>query len=175
MTAILPMLPLHAGAAVADIGCGGGAYTLEFARQVGPRGMVYAVDVDSTRLAYVRSQARRMNLLRQLTLVLAEKDDSLLPEAAIDLAFLRNSYHHIASPAAYFAKLGRTLKPNGILAVIDYDPSSRMAGRGHAVDPEEIDRTLTGVGFHLTARFDHLPGQSFQLFAPRTQPAVSKH
>ncbi len=168
MKAVLPMLPLHQGQAIADIGCGGGAYTLEFATQVGDHGQVYAVDVNSARLAFIRRRALKLHLNHRITLVLAEEDDTLLPESQIDLAFLRNSYHHIKHPAHYFNNLRTTLKPTGQLVIIDYDHHSRTSPRGHAVAPETIKDTLVEAGFRCTARFDHLPGQSFQLFTPLT-------
>ena len=38
-------LQIREGQAIADIGAGGGYFTLEFARKVGKSGRVYAVDV----------------------------------------------------------------------------------------------------------------------------------
>jgi len=165
LTEVMQLLPLKEGAAVADLGCGGGAFTLEFARRLGPAGEVYAVDVNASHLAYVRDEARKAELNNRIILVLAEEDDSLLPENSIDLVFSRFSYHHIKEQIKYFTHLKRALKPTGSLVIIDHDVSSRhMAKHGHAVSPEQIRGDLRDAGFTCTKQYDHLPGQSFQMF-----------
>lgn len=165
LTEVLQLLPLQEGTAVADLGCGGGAFTLEFARHLGPAGEVYAVDVNAAHLAYVRDKACEAKLNDRIILVLAEEDDSLLPENSIDLVFSRFSYHHIKERIKYFTHLKGALKPTGSLVIIDHDISSRhMAKHGHAVSPEQIRGDLRDAGFNCTKQYDHLPGQSFQMF-----------
>lgn len=169
---VVNRLPLWEEAAVADLGCGGGIYTLEFADRIGGRGEVYAVDVKSSHLAYTREKVRKAGLAERLILVLAEEDDSLLPGASVDLIFSRNNYHHIKDPVVYFQKISRALKPGGSVAIIDYDGSpgngrqTLRAGqrRGHSTRPEKIREDLAGAGFECITRYDHLPGQSFQIF-----------
>ena len=165
MQEILKLLPLQEGAAVADLGCGGGIFTLEFAKRLGPAGEVYAVDVNAAHLAFVREQARKAELNRRIILVLAEEENSLLPEDSIDLVFSRFSYHHIKNPVRYFADLRHVLKPTGSLAVIDHDGSTgHIAKHGHSVSSEEIRKELVQAGFVCTEQYNHLPGQSFQIF-----------
>lgn len=162
---VVNRLPLRKETAVADIGCGGGIYTLEFADRIGERGEVYAVDVKASHLAYTREKVRKAGLAERLTLVLAETDDSLLPEASVDLAFSRNSYHHIKDPVRYFGKIGKALKPGGTLAIIDYNDSPGSGHRhAHSTSPEEIRRDLADAGFKYKTGYDMLPGQSFQIF-----------
>jgi ubiquinone/menaquinone biosynthesis C-methylase UbiE len=169
---VLRFLPLQDKTAVADLGCGGGLYALEFAQRVGPIGEVYAVDVNAAHLAYTRKKGHKAGLTERLTLVLAKEDDSLLPNASVDLVFSRNSYHHIKDPVGYFEKIRRALKPGGSVAIIDYDGSpgdGRRVSitrhrRGHSSNPEIIRRDMAAAGFVCSSRYDHLPGQSFQLF-----------
>ena len=69
---IIAGLGLAPGQAVADIGSGGGYFSLEFARLVGPTGRVYAVDHKSTNLGFVKRRASGAGL-NNITFVLAEK------------------------------------------------------------------------------------------------------
>ena len=162
---VVNQLPLRKVTVVADIGCGGGIYTLKFADRIGESGEVYAVDVNASHLAYTREKARKAGLAERLTLVLAETGDSLLPETSVDLAFSRNSYHHIKDPVRYFDKIGKALRPGGTLAIIDYDGSPGSRHRhGHSTSPEKIRKDLADAGFKYRTGYDMLPGQSFQIF-----------
>ena len=169
---VVKLLPLHEKAAVADLGCGGGIYSLEFAERIGEQGEVYAIDVNASHLAYTREKLRKAGIVERLTLVLAEENDSLLPDASVDLIFSRNSYHHIKDPVGYFKKISRALKPGGSLAVIDYIGNTGSGGsaqhthhrQGHSTKPETIRGDLAEAGFRCVSQYDHLPGQSFQIF-----------
>src|SRR3954453_22122191 len=54
---LLQALALKPGEVVADVGAGSGYFTFPMARKVGPRGKVYAVDVQKEMLSIIR---RRM-------------------------------------------------------------------------------------------------------------------
>ena len=165
---IIAGLGLAPGLAVADIGSGGGYFSLEFARLVGPTGRVYAVDHKSTNLGFVKRRASGAGL-NNITFVLAEKNGVDLPEASLDLIFSRNSFHHLADPAGYFCGLAKALKPTGAIVIIDHAPGQ---GFGlvrfikHFTPQEKIDRTMASCGFRLGASYDFLPGQTFTVWRP---------
>jgi arsenite methyltransferase len=162
---IIRRLPLKNGQRVADIGAGGGAFTLPMARIVGRSGEVYAVDTDSARLAYIGRRARKAGLLEQITLVLGEEEDCLLPEETIDLAFSRNCFHHIKRPGSYFSSLARALKTGGTAVLIDHDGSRGwLPKHGHSSTPERIRSTMKQAGFRFSESVTEFPGQSFQIF-----------
>lgn len=56
---ILKALELQPGQKVADIGAGGGYFSLRFAEVVGKNGQVFAVDTDPKFLEYIRHYAKR--------------------------------------------------------------------------------------------------------------------
>ena len=64
---VIQSLGLSPGKIVADIGSGGGYFSLRFAQAVGKSGKVYAVDVDPKLLDYVRRQGEAMGLSNLLT------------------------------------------------------------------------------------------------------------
>src|SRR5688500_19228315 len=57
MPQLVQLLELKAGMTVADVGAGFGAWTMEFAKVVGPSGRVYANDIGSAQLAALREAA----------------------------------------------------------------------------------------------------------------------
>jgi len=66
---VLAALDLKQGDVVADIGAGAGYFTILFARAVGPRGKVYAVDISAPVLQYLQKEARKQDLNNIQTLV----------------------------------------------------------------------------------------------------------
>jgi arsenite methyltransferase len=86
---ILRKLDIRSGGSVADIGSGGGYYSYRFAEKVASQGRVYAVDVKAKNLAFIREEANKRRINGQLTLVLAEGEETNLPSKSLDLVFLR--------------------------------------------------------------------------------------
>lgn len=162
---IIRRLPLQIGQRVADIGAGGGVFTLHIARIIGRSGEVYAVDTDSGRLAYIGRQAEKAGLLEQITLVLGEEEDCLLPAESMDLVFSRNCFHHIKRPLPFFSSLARSLKTGGTAVIIDHDGSRGWIPKhGHSSAPEKIRSTMMQAGFRFSESLTEFPGQSFQIF-----------
>lgn len=116
---ILAVLGLREGMAVADVGAGTGLFTLAIAERVGPKGKVFAVDVQAYFLDHIGQKARKAKL-DNVELVRAKQDTVGLPAGAVDLVLMCDSYHHVEQPAAYLASLRAALRPGGRLVVVDY-------------------------------------------------------
>jgi len=161
---ILKHLDLAKGMSVVDLGAGGGYFTMELGRRVGPTGKVYAVDVKLMILDFIRDQAARAGL-HNVVPVLVRSDDFPLPENGIDLIFLRNVYHHLPRPVAYFQKLRPVLRKNGRVAVIDYKKGVNWISLlGHSVNEEQLIQNMKMAGYRLMESLDFLPLQSFHVF-----------
>ena len=168
---VIDSLGVSEGDIVADIGSGGGYYSLAFGRRVGETGRVYAIDTEEQNLAYVKQQAEEQ-AIHSIATVLSGGDEIQLPQASIDLIFTRNIVHHLSEPVAYFAALKRFLKPDGRVAVIDYRKQrgfSFVALFRHYVSEETILELMEQARSERVERFDFLAGQSFNVFRP-TQP-----
>ncbi len=107
---------LAPGATGADVGCGLGALSLELARQVGPAGRVYAVDVDEEVLAFARAAASERGLTTVRT-VHAEAGDTRLPPACCDGILLYDMAPGLRDEdlPGFSASLSRALAPDGRL------------------------------------------------------------
>jgi len=115
---IVNAIGLTDGMQVADIGAGTGLLTTEMAKRVGPRGMVFAVDIVPTFLERIRERVRAEGL-SNVTVVRGEETATGLAPASLDLAFMCDTYHHIEHPEAYMRSLFRTLRPGATLVLVD--------------------------------------------------------
>jgi len=163
---IIRTLDIKAGAAVADIGAGGGYFTMRFAEAAGLDGRVYAVDTNAKSLAYVENNAEKNGMINVET-VLLDNTGLKLPEHGCDLIFLRNVFHHLDDTVGYFKDLKRFLKPGGRVVIIDYKKRKTLnfiALMGHHVEEESIRKTMSDAGYSLVERYDFLPEQSFTVY-----------
>ena len=164
---ILRVLGLGPGQSVADIGCGGGYFSLRFADLVGGEGRVYAVDTREEFLQFCADTARERGLHNIVT-VLATEGSLPIPEGSLDLVFIRNAYHHLENRVDYFRNLKRLLKPEGTLAIVEYRRGRFFSFHrifGHYVPQESIVEEMVEAGYRLKGRFDFLVEQSFTLFS----------
>jgi len=155
---LVTALKLHSGQTVADIGAGRGELTVALAREVGPSGHVYATELDTDRLRNIR-QATESAGLKNVSVIEAHATRTNLPERCCDALVLRRVYHHFDHPDLMNASLRQSLKPGGLLAVIDFDPdsaessdpSNRDTGDQHGVTSATVVRELSQAGFEVVA------------------------
>jgi ubiquinone/menaquinone biosynthesis C-methylase UbiE len=154
---IMDDLSIAEGAIVADLGAGGGWFTIQLARRVRPNGIVYAVDVQPQMIEVIRRRAQRENLTNVRT-ILGSADDPKLPRG-IDAALIIDAYHEMAcaarpsceEPIALLKNVARTLRPQGRLGVVDFYPG--QGGPGPApderVDPLTVIKAAAAAGLQL--------------------------
>ncbi len=168
---IIEAIALRPGQSIADIGSGGGYFSLRFAKIVGEEGRVYAVDTKPEFLEYVKNSAKEKGLNNVIpTLVSRDKLD--LPEKSLDLIFMRNVTHHIPNRVEYFKSLKRFLKPDGRIAIIEYKKGKIFTFRGlfgHYVPKETIIQEMEEAGYLLEKEFNFLPEQHFTIYAVKNE------
>lgn len=164
---VFEALALRPGDHVADIGVGGGYFSLRFADAVGERGNVYAVDRDPDFLALLRKITAKKGVTN-MTFVPADAIGSDIPARSLDCVFLRNVYHHLRDRVAYIKSVSGLLKPDGRVAIVEYTERSTGQPAGHFVPPSVIREEMTEAGFGLEKSFDFLqPRQSYAIFLKR--------
>lgn len=115
--AVIAALELKPDALVADLGAGTGYFSMRLARAV-PQGRVFAQDLEADMVRYLGERATREGV-KNLVAVQGEPDDPKLPEA-VDLAIMVDTYHHVADPTAFFARVRDRLRPGGRLVIVDF-------------------------------------------------------
>jgi ubiquinone/menaquinone biosynthesis C-methylase UbiE len=167
---ILDSLGLQNGMTVADIGSGGGYFTLEFAKRVGTDGLVYAIDTNAKNLKFVKNKASNEGLTN-IVPKLTGANGLDLAANSVDLFFLRNVFHHLTNPQEYCAQLKPILKSGGTIAIIDYkQPPARkslsfIGVLKHFATAEMIRTTMATAGYRVKQNHDFLPEQSFTMFS----------
>lgn len=165
--AVVRALALEPGQAVADVGAGSGFFSLLFAREVGPSGKVYAVDISQP---FARAIARRAAAagLDNLVTVVNDQHGIGLPDASVDLVFTADTYHHFEFPRAMLAAIRRVLRPGGRLVIIDFrtDPAVASAWvQGHVrAGREQVIAEVEAAGFALEQEMSLLKRNFFLRF-----------
>lgn len=152
---VIEALQLTGGSVVAEIGAGDGKLTLAVARHVGASGRVFTTELGRERLEALR-KAVRTSGLSNVDVVDAHEARTNLPEACCDGIVMRDVYHHFGDPAAMNASLLASLRPGGLIAVLDFEPrtggeSASPGGRSsdgrHGVGRATVVEELTAAGF----------------------------
>lgn len=115
---LMQRVGLGPGAVVADVGAGKGQDSWVLADIVGPEGKVYAEEIGQEKVDRLKEEAKRRQL-PQVQAILGRADDPCLPEASVDVAYMRHVYHHFSKPREMLRHLWRSLKPGGYLVVVD--------------------------------------------------------
>ena len=109
---ILSLADLNEGEHVLDIGCGGGALTLEAARQVGDKHGALGVDVSEPLIGLARHRARTANLPASFTLEDASQYRASRP---LDAAISRFGVMFFSDSERAFGAIRTNLRPEGRL------------------------------------------------------------
>lgn len=151
---IMDALQIADGSRVADIGAGGGWFTVRLARRVQQNGRVYAQDVQREMIDSIKRRADAQGLTWVET-VLGGFDDPRLPPG-LDAVLMVDTYPQLAEPITMLRHVRDALAPHGLLGIVDFTKDG-AGGPGptldERVDPETIRRDAAAAG--LTFRAQH--------------------
>ena len=168
---VMALAGTKAGMSVADVGAGEGYYTVRLARLVGPRGRVLAEDIvpDVRDALSDRIQRERFD---NVAVKLGTPDNPMLPAQSFDRVFLVHMYHEVQSPYAFLWHLRDSVKPDGLVVVVD---SSRPISR-HGISPAQLKCEFASLGME-PVQFRMLTGREAYFMAFRLageKPAPDK-
>jgi len=152
------LLNWQPGSVVAEIGAGEGGLTLAAAERVGPTGRVYTTELDPEKLSKLESLAAAQKA-HNIIAVKAGEAETNLPRGCCDSIFMRRVYHHFTQPEEEDASLFQSLKPGGLLAVIDFQPGE---GPGSLTLPKGVPKNRGGHGMPKQLLIDELTAAGFQ-------------
>jgi SAM-dependent methyltransferase len=166
---IMDTLRIAEGSTVADLGAGSGWFTMHLARRVGPNGIVYGEDIQAPMVDYISMRARRENL-PWVRPILGTATDPRLP-AGVDAILIVDTYHEVEDPVTFLRNAARSLKPQGVIGVVDFLPGG--GGPGPAPedrpDPQAVVEAAEKAGLQLDKRED-FPPFVFLLVFERANP-----
>jgi ubiquinone/menaquinone biosynthesis C-methylase UbiE len=150
--AIVAASKVHPGMTVADIGAGTGLFTRLFAAAVEPDGKVYAIDISRTFIENILRTCREQGLSNVQGIVNTPTDIGL-PDNAIDLAFIADTYHHFEYPQQTLASIREALRSDGRVIIIDFHRDPRISSnwvmshvRGNQA---RVIKEIQAAGFRL--------------------------
>lgn len=118
-SALFQRAGLAPGMRCLDVGCGGGAVTLELARWVGPRGAVVGFDMDAVKLGLAREVASERHL-DNVEFREGNVNDWNEP-TAYDAIYSRFLLQHLRQPVDLLRRMWAGVRPSGVLIVEDAD------------------------------------------------------
>ena len=153
-TDLVAAMQVSPGDWVADVGAGGGYYSMRLADMVGPEGKVFAEDISNSAMRWLNSRMKLFNL-SNVEIVKGEADDPKLPADRLAAVLIVDSYHHFADHQAMLQKILHSLKPGGRLVIVDYSfAEHRTLHRAdqlqlHEIDPGLVRTEAVQAGFQL--------------------------
>jgi ubiquinone/menaquinone biosynthesis C-methylase UbiE len=160
--AIMDALGIADGAAVADIGAGGGWFTVRLARRVGPNGLVYAQDVQLPMLEAIQRRVDREGL-KNVRTVHGESGDPRLPGHSVDVVLIVDAYHEFTNPVELLRHLTGALKPGGRIGVVNFTKEGGGPGPPpeERIDEAQVIAEAEAAGLTLVRKETFLPFQYF--------------
>jgi len=144
---LIRQLNLKPGSHVADIGCHEGYMTFKLSTVVGEKGLVYAVDVEQSKV-------------KNVVAVKGDYDDPKLPENSLDAVIIVDTYHEMDEHDEILQHIMMALKQGGRLVLCEPIANERRKmsradqekkhelAMGYAVDD------LTKAGFTILKKQD---------------------
>jgi ubiquinone/menaquinone biosynthesis C-methylase UbiE len=164
---ITRLLRLRPGMSAADVGAGDGEWGETMARVLGSTGRMFLTEIDEDELHKLRDRVEESDL-ETMSVVAGKAEETGLPDACCDAILLRLVYHHMSDRAAMRDSLRHSLRPDGLLLIIEMDRD------GHGFDAESLVEEMTADGFELVSRHPDWGAHSYQyavVFRPATAGA----
>lgn len=163
-------LQLKPGMDVCDMGAGNGYHAIPMAQSVGPKGKVYAVDVQPEMIDLLKGRLAGQSI-GNIVPIVGLYHDPKLPEASCDLILLVDVYHEFSHPVHMLAAMKKALKPGGAVVLVEFraEDDSVPIKPEHKMSKAQINKELAANGYKLAREYDGLPWQHmmwFQVAAP---------
>lgn len=162
---VIKQLGLKPGMVVCDMGCGNGFYSLTMAKLVAPEGKVLAVDIQPEMLHLLELRANEEGV-KNIEPVLSTIIDPKLPKESVDLLLMVDVYHEFSHPQLMLEKIRESLKPDGLVALLEYREEDRTVPIKplHKMSKRQIMKEYRANGFQIAKQYDDLPWQHLMFF-----------
>jgi ubiquinone/menaquinone biosynthesis C-methylase UbiE len=165
---LLPLSWTGEATRIAEIGAGSGAMAAEIATILGPEGALFATEISAERRRDLQELVKARNL-PQIIVVEAKERSTNLESSCCSAVYMRNVLHHIDDWPVFAQDLQRTVRPGGIIAIIDFVPGAMFHLAGdHGAEPGRVVDVFTGAGLRLERRIDDWGGDTYLLAFRRT-------
>jgi predicted methyltransferase len=171
---IMDSLGITNGTTVADVGAGGGWFTIKLANRVGPKGLVYAEDIQREMIESINRRVNRTNLSNVKTII-GTSNNPKIP-TPVDAVLMVDVYGEVEDPVTLLRNVIPQLKKGGRIGIIEH----RLNGGGPGpplqdrVPPEIIIRAAEAVGLELVTHDDSFRYQYLLIFVENSSKNNSR-
>jgi ubiquinone/menaquinone biosynthesis C-methylase UbiE len=149
---ILSAIGAGPGMVFVDMGCGDGYFAIPAARIAGPRGKVYANDIDAGAIGRLREQAAKEGLDNLFTEVKAS-EETVICEGCADIVFFGINLHDFEDPVRVLRNAKKMLRSSGRLVDLDWmeQPMSFGPPPGKRFSVEKARNLIVSAGFSIVS------------------------
>jgi predicted methyltransferase len=120
---VIALLDCPDGGTVVDLGAGTGYFLADLSKAAGPNGRVLALDPEPSMVSRMADRVEREGL-QNVRPELIPFDDPTLSPGSVDRILVVNTWHHIEAREAYATKLAESLRPGGVVLIVDFTMES---------------------------------------------------
>ena len=161
---VMDALGIGPGMVVGEVGAGRGRYVAHMSRRLGETGKIYANDIDEQKLDYLRERCDRDGM-NNVDIILGDVTDPHLPRGELDLVYMINTYHHVEKPVELMENIKPSLKPEGLLVVIEHD-ADKVGSGSHATRQIDLFTQANEAGYRLVRIETFLERDNINFFRP---------
>lgn len=162
---LMKALKLKPGMNVADIGAGTGYFTWRMAKEIGPKGSAYAVEIQQEMLDMLATNMVAHGVTNFHS-VLGTVTNTHLPTNTIDLVLMVDVYHEFDFPYEMLQSICQSLKPDGKVVWVEYrleDPDVPIK-RLHKMSTSQVRKEAEQLPLKWVETIETLPRQHVIVF-----------
>jgi predicted methyltransferase len=167
---IASVMELKPGSMAADVIAGSGKWSVDMSRRVGPTGRIYATEADPEQFTALK---REMQVYPNISVLYSTDEKSGLDAGCCDAILIRAAYHHIRNHREFNATLWAALRPDGRLAIIDFDQGTQEYQGGHGIARTRLVEIMTASGFEVAQTVEDWSGHAYCVIFRRARAPVS--
>lgn len=145
---VLDKIGLNKGEKFADIGCGIGYFSIPAADVIGPKGIVYALDVQKEMIEELDKKIAE-NGIENIRTVITGKYNFKLEDDSVSYAFICTVLHEIDDGIAFINETKRILAEGGKIAIVEWMRAESDWGPpvSHRLGSNHVKTLLHDAGF----------------------------
>ena len=160
--AIVNLMQLKPGMTAGEVGAGSGFMARFMVTKVGAEGKVFANELEPKMVEYMKARAAKEGLTN-FTVVQGQPKATGFAPASMDAVAIVQAFSYFDHPADMLKSIADSLKPNGLLLVVDF-PREGAPPAAPGMDAEEVIPMAEAAGFTRVGENGIVPGHYALIF-----------
>jgi ubiquinone/menaquinone biosynthesis C-methylase UbiE len=154
--AIAGLMQIEPGMTVAEVGAGSGYLSKVLLEKVGPAGQVIANELEPNMVDFMNQRMAKEGV-KNFVAVRGTPVSTGFQPASIDALAVVYAFSFFDHPAEMLTSIGASLKPNGLLLIVDA-PREGLEAAAPGMDADEVVALAAAAGFGRVAESGIVPG-----------------